>query len=252
MDLENIHHFSDLKWISIKHPSRKNIEDIYQITSNPSYMSLSSGFDRENMRGMEFIPPFIGLKALELGYIELQDKDLSHAYSLKNLEFLTLSGNKDFTGTGLQFINDKTKMWYLDLQDANIDNSGLNEIADCGNLEVLYLSDNRNPNLTNKGFKQLELLQNLRQLDLHNTNIDDSDFIKICNLKNLEALWIGRTKVSDKGMKYIENLRNLVQLNLYGTQITNKGLENLIKLPKLEHLGIEDDKEPSKYIKNRT
>ena len=246
MDLSNIQHFSDLKWVSLNHASRKNLEDLCQIKSNPIYLSITRNFDQDSVRGIKSFSKFTKLNALEIGFMDLQDTDLMHISTLEKLEFLSLPGNKEFTGTGLMFISDKAKLWHLDLQSTSIDDDGVSEIVKFTNLKDLSLAKSKNPNLTEKGLEQLEFLKNLRSLDLHDTNLDDDSFQRICNLTNLEVLWMGMTRVSDKGMKFIENLRNLTQLNIYDTQITEKGLEHIGKLPNLMYLQIEDEKKPSK------
>ena len=50
MDLSNIQHFSDLKWVSLNHASRKNLEDLCQIKSNPIYLSITRNFDQDSVR----------------------------------------------------------------------------------------------------------------------------------------------------------------------------------------------------------
>jgi hypothetical protein len=247
MDLKNIQHFSDLKWVSLHRVSRKNLEDLCEIDSNLTYLLISMSEDQESVKGIKFISRFAGLKALEIGFFDLQDTDLTKLGNLERLEFITLSGNKEFKGIGLQFIHNKEKLFHLDVQSTNIDDGGVSEIVKFTNLKDLSLSHNKNQNLTRKGFEQLELLRNLQGLDLWDTNLDDDGFQKVCQLTNLVYLSIGMTKVSDKSIKFIDNLRNLKQLNVYDTAITAKSMEYISKLPNLEYFQVEDGKRPSKH-----
>ena len=97
--------------------------------------------------------------------------------------------------------------------------------------EYIYMWDKG----INKIPKEIEVLTNLKELDLEKNNISEIPK-EIGKLKNLKVLNLDSNNIS-KIPKEIGNLSNLTRLQLQGNWIT-KIPEELDKLPKLELLDI--------------
>ena len=95
---------------------------------------MSSYFEQDNTEVTKLNPNFTELKLIELRGFELEDLDLTYANAFGKLEFLWLPNNNKFTGVGLKFISNKTKIRDLNLENNNIDDDGISEIVKFSNL----------------------------------------------------------------------------------------------------------------------
>jgi len=109
----------------------------------------------------------------------------------------------------------------LDLQGANLTNSGLNGLSRFTQLQRLNLSG---AHLTDANLKDLAGLENLCGLDLSNTQVTDAGLSELDSLTQLTYLDLTDDQVTDAGLKKLKRLTQLWFLGIDGTQVTNAGV----------------------------
>jgi hypothetical protein len=82
----------------------------------------------------------------------------------------------------------------------------------------------------------LEMLPQIRTLDLSFAQVADAELKSIARMSNLETLSFYRTPITDAGLAHLQELIELRELFLSGTEITGDGLEHLRGLTKLRRL----------------
>ena len=112
------------------------------------------------------------------------------------------------------FFDVDTGVTRLDLQDHNINTSGIPYVSTQSQVVSLHLESNP---------------------------IFDSDLTYIAKMPKLERLYLDYTKVTDEGMKKLAGMPQLTRISLAGTQIGDKGIEYLVKL-RLRELDLNNTK----------
>ena len=121
----------------------------------------------------------------------------------------------------------------------NIDNNFLenlaNEIKDFEYITALNLSENRK--VTDKGLKEISILNQLVDINLSSCDISDKGLSIISKLTNLRRLNISYcNRITDSGIILLKNLSNLEFLDLQGLpKITNGSLSKIRKSSLIIH-----------------
>jgi hypothetical protein len=104
--------------------------------------------------------------------------------------------------------------------DSNLDDAGLERIAELQGLEQLLLLG---ADITDDGLAPLAQLNELRILRLDNTQIGDDGLESLGRLHRLERLDLAGTRVTDAGLKHLTSLSRLERLYLNGAAVTEDG-----------------------------
>lgn len=91
----------------------------------------------------------------------------------------------------LRVINEQ--ITWLDLGDANIEDSWLEIISDFPNLTRLLLDNNA---ISDQGAQSLANLENLESINLYNTSVGDSTLNMLIEIKSLRSMYLWNTRVS--------------------------------------------------------
>ena len=92
--------------------------------------------------------------------------------------------------------------------------------------------------ITDAGLQEVAKLQGLETLWLGRTKITDEGLKEVAKLQKLETLSLGGTKITDVGLKEVAKLQNLMGLQLMVTKVTKAGVAELKKaLPNCEITG---------------
>ena len=98
--------------------------------------------------------------------------------------------------------------------------------ADLAKFTSLLLDESQ---ITDAGLKELAKFQNLTVLGLDDTKITDAGLKEVAKLQNLNLLSLERTQITDAGLKEVAKLQNLKKLYLPATQATKAGVAELKK-----------------------
>lgn len=91
------------------------------------------------------------------------------------------------------------------LSNVVYDDNGLALASNLKSLESIGLTNE----VTDKGFKKIEKLKNLKKLSIWATSITDKGFQSINKLSNLEVLILQQTKLSNDASKHLAGLKKL-------------------------------------------
>ncbi len=98
--------------------------------------------------------------------------------------------------------------------------------ADLAKITSLFLDESQ---ITDAGLKELAKFQNLTVLGLDDTKITDEGLKEVAKLQNLNLLSLENTQITDEGLKEVAKLQNLKKLYLPATQATKAGVAELKK-----------------------
>ena len=118
------------------------------------------------------------------------------------------------------------ELQWLNLDDADLTDEDLLQLADLRNLEILALANTR---LRGPGLRHLFKPSKLRQLVLSKTDIDDSALEIVASMTSLESVWLDGTRITNAGLKHLEKLPKLRGLSCSNTEVTEIGLDDLLK-----------------------
>ena len=125
-----------------------------------------------------------------------------HLYSLKNVQFLSLSHANHVGRKTLKIIgNNMPKLNHLDLQHC--------------------------PGIRHEGAVHLANLSLLKTLNLSQTRIEDNTLEITKNMPRLESLSIERCFIGDEGITKLIGLKSLRYLNLSALPITNQAMQTI-------------------------
>ena len=96
-------------------------------------------------------------------------------------------------------------------------------------LEKVYDLNLNDTQITDAGLKEVAKLQKLQRLFLAGTQITDAGLKEVAKLEKLEGLVLGGTKVTDEGLKEIAKLKKLEYLELIAPKVTKAGVAELKK-----------------------
>lgn len=167
------------------------------------------------------------LKRLNFSYTTHSDEILSSLTEMEHVEVIDMIGSK-VTGVGFNHLTKLKKLNTLFLQNANINDPGLREIAKLPGLTYLAVSDN--PAITDAGFAELARSPLLCNLDFRYTKVSDKGLEPFKNraYKGMMVLDLPDQAKTDLGLKlYFEIVRSKTYLNCSHWKITDQGLMNL-------------------------
>lgn len=175
------------------------------------------------------------LHTLSLRNNQITEASINQLFSLKNLTTLRLNSSKITDSGSTALPNHKLRI--LDLSEISISNDGLRRILACPNLESLSLTQFDPANRSFTSIAPIELLKNLKHLNLHGVKIK-SGLTVLKTLEHLEDLNLSTCNLHDQDLEFIRDHYNLKTLDLSINPITAEGLNQLQSLQELETLNI--------------
>ncbi|MBI1902967.1 MAG: hypothetical protein HYS13_17860 [Planctomycetia bacterium] len=206
------------------------------------YISLeptSSAVATERQTWTDSIPRLDSLKSLRVYGVRLEKRDVANVAALPRLEGLQLDEcglNDDAIGP----IANLHRLRSLSLNgNPELTGAGLQRLAGLESLRALALLEC--PNIRGKDVVALDGLHRLQVLHLgaargqFSQPLGDDDLHAISKMQSLSALYLnGSPNVTDEGLVHLAHLENLRFLMLDGCSITDLGLEHLHGLKKLK------------------
>ena len=172
---------------------------------------------------LKHIPHLTGLKALNLKFSAVDDRQITMLNQLQNLCCLNV-GYSEMTGTSLKKLTGMPRLTAL-----SIDN--LSGIPTC--LPVICK------------------MQQLLQLGVSKDGLQNDDLKLIASLKNLRILSLNSNKaLNDEGLKNLLPLKNLRWLNMYDTKVTPACASTIRQFPNLKTLILPADQWSEKDQQN--
>jgi Leucine-rich repeat (LRR) protein len=235
--------------------------------------------------GLKELAPLKNLNTLHLGATKVTDAGLKELAPLKNLTTLHLPREltdevlRSLHEIGLLYALEQAKVdrWgdkrptrpedvvILLLDNTNVTDTGLKELAPLKNLTTLKLNREQVTDVALRSLREIGLLHALERatadpaaargellmsghwqratrpeevlsLDLSNTKVTNAGLKELAPLTSLRLLQLYDTSVTDAGLAELVKLKNLRHLNLYDTSVTDAGLAELAKLTNLTYL----------------
>jgi serine/threonine protein kinase len=141
----------------------------------------------------------------------------------------------------LQMLADRVKAKKTDIIDARpypwVNDHDLSVLAGLDHLRVLNLD---NTEITDEGLKDVAAAGKLVSLSLTSTQVTDAGLVQLKSLTALEDLRLDKLPISDAGLAHLTAFSRLKKLSLYQTKVGDDGLAHLKQLPALEELSLDD------------
>ncbi len=188
--------------------------------------------------------PFAGLKPndiQDLNFWDCPDADdsvLEDISTLSGLQELDLQDTQ-VQGTGLKHLLKLKNLRWLRLSSTHVGDNELASLTGLTSLEWLHLSL---APIGNAGMEHISKIITLKSLYIAGTTVDDDGLENIKNLTSLHTLDLGQDNITDEGLKRLSGLVELEDLDLRETQISNAGLVHLRQMKKLKRLILTDTK----------
>lgn len=196
---------------------------------------------------------------IDYGYAQLTDAGMKDLAAFKNLQLLSINGNKNITDAGLKELAPLTQLRFLNLESTQITDDVVKLLAPFKELQTLYLSRSAltdsaikglaalpklktlyldDTKITDAGLKELGHLKALRAISIGGNKITDAGLADLGRLDQLEALSVTRLPITDAGVKEIAGLTTLRRLEIVATKVSNEGLKHVATLKKLHTLSM--------------
>lgn len=144
---------------------------------------------------------------------------------------LTHSGDRAFGEGGLSFLTELPNLRLLSLGGCNYEARDLSYLAQCPNLERLYVSGK----LDKVAWEGIATAKKLELIRAQYLRTDWESFPALPALRLLDA---ESSDLNDKGAAAIAKCPELICVYAYSTRLSNAGLMELAKAKKLQFLGV--------------
>ncbi|XP_071784217.1 uncharacterized protein [Asterias amurensis] len=141
----------------------------------------------------------------------LTDQAFVSISSMKKLQHLNISNNKQLTDGSLQSIKDLSNLVTLIMEDTSVSDKGVSDLASSSMVHLTHLS-------------------------LSRTNVSDTVIPLLAVFPNLKSLSLEKTKVSS--LQGIGNLTTLGSINIARNTLTAEALDQLANLPDLQAVNV--------------
>lgn len=141
------------------------------------------------------------------------------------------------------YVGSNRRLWWPTQQEA------AREIGRLGGLtegsDKVVLAGFHTPNFTNKEFRWLEPLVDVRVLAISDSMATGIAFRHCTQLENIAYIQFNNCAFTGDCFKYLENNKQLNRVYIEDTPISNAGLNQILKFNKLESITIEHLETPS-------
>lgn len=181
---------------------------------------------------LQFLTQLTNLNDLHLSGTNINPSQLKLLRRLPKLDLLALSG----TWAGNSHLSTLPKqLQYLVLDDCDIDDEGIGQLAGIRNLLNLHLAGT---SITDDGLVALQNLPQLDHLDLSRTAVTAKGLRSLRSFTSLKSLTLNEVPVTDAIIQAILSLDRLNYLDLSDTTLSDKQLLQLAALENLDTLFI--------------
>ena len=173
------------------------------------------------------------------GNPEVTDQVLSFVNGLKELEELSITGGRGFTGRGLSNAAWRATVRHCDFMGSKLNDDGLRALAGCPELAEVMVDETL---VTGGGLASLASLPKLTHLSAGNCrNLAPADYAAVLpQLHRLTELRLLHANLDDTAAAGVALLTNLTNLKLFSNQMTDAGLAKLTTLTRLKYLYVGD------------
>ena len=141
---------------------------------------------------------------------------------------VSFQGNRDTTNVDLEPLLDVPNVLRIDLDFTMVD-----DLSTLENQTELYWLDLEDTNIDSDDLKRLEKLKKLSVLILSGTKVTDEGMEYLADKSRLRHLRLNDTKVTDETLEHLKKLNMLRELELKRTNVTLAGVQSLAEeLPK--------------------
>lgn len=172
------------------------------------------------------------IRKLELGSLEVEDKDAAVISALPHLAYLDANGT-DLTDLGVKQFGRLSELQSLNLSFLRISSASVEALSKLRNLERLTFSSTK---LGDGVAPHLVKIKSLKILGLTSCFVTDKTVAELSQLPDLVELFLSRNNVTDACIDSILKMKKLKRLHLADTRVTVKGLCRLKALPELSVL----------------
>ncbi len=173
------------------------------------------------------------------GNPEVTDHVLSFVTGLPELEELSITGGRGFTGRGLSNATWRATVRHCDFMGSKLNDDGLRAVAGCPELAEVMVDETL---ITGEGLASLASLPKLTHLSAGNCrNLGPADYAAVLpQMHRLTELRLLHANFDDQSAAGVAMLTNLTNLKLFSNQMTDAGLAKLTTLTRLKYLYVGD------------
>lgn len=172
------------------------------------------------------------IRKLELGSLEVEDKDAAAISALPHLVYLDANGT-DLTDMGVKQFGRLSELQSLNLSFLRISSASVQALSNLRNLDRLTFSSTK---LGDGVAPHLVKIKSVKILGLTSCFVTDKTVAEVSQLPELVELFLSRNNVTDACIDSILKMKKLKRLHLADTKVTVKGLCRLKDLPELSVL----------------
>lgn len=137
----------------------------------------------------------------------------------------------------LRVLSGLSRLDIVELDDAQIDDTALHELARSRSISSLSLNGTC---ITDVGLREIGTTCPIEILYVRGTKVTDEGVIHLCRLSDLAVLDLGGTGVTDMGAVHLSCLDRLEWLSLQGCDVTDSTLAELKSLSQLRYLDVRN------------
>ncbi|CAN5484194.1 hypothetical protein BH10CYA1_BH10CYA1_23470 [soil metagenome] len=184
--------------------------------------------DQTMPEGKEAIETFLKKRdaVLQLGNLEIHDADLSVLSDYTLCRSLELQNNQ-LNGTGLGYLSKLKNIGSIRLDGNKISDASLKPLGDLPKLKILNFSSNNK--FTGEGFADIETKPEINGLSLKFTAMSDKGFEALKKFASIEGLELAHTPVSKNAAMSLAKLQNMLAIDLSDTDLKNDALTEFCK-----------------------
>ena len=208
--------------------SRLKPNDVQSITLEEALVSDSD---------MTYLKGLTGLRDLNISATDITGTGLKRLRKPTSLRRLSMGPMPDLGEEGRGILLTMTLLDQFQADDSDVTDEWLAVFCDTAK-DLVFLSLDDNPQLTDEGIKHIEKLKSLKDLFLSYSSITDEGLARLQTLPALERLWLEGTLVTDEALAGFQSMPSLTNLSVARTRITKAGVEQLKKMRRLQRLEV--------------
>lgn len=227
---------SDVVIIDISSLYRNGKEALRLTGYIPNVESLNASATNIDDEDLRILSSHHDLKVLALDKNGIEGTGLKYLSNCEHLKSLSLYRCLSLKPENMQYIESCRELITFSASDTPLDDSAIEHILKCRNLEELDISFTK---VTSNGLHGIGGLTRLRSLFISATDIDDDAVREISEIDSLAVLDLQmNNKITDESLRCLSACVNLTSLYVSDANVTDRGLVHLRKCPKLQKLGI--------------
>jgi Leucine Rich repeat len=197
---------------------------------------LNIGDTHISALGLSILAPCTKISKLNMSCTSLSNAGMQALSSFPDLIDLKLDGT-EVSNHGLRHLRRCSKLKHLDLSDCRISGVGVQHIAELHELETLELCGS---GISNDVLANLAPLTQLNSLSVSgNPDITDRGVRQLLRLRQLRHLNLSRTRVTHKGVALLRSLPCMSSVSVFGCETIDYTSPKLASVPASVHITSE-------------